>query len=157
AGWSLVVAYRAPGAPARNLTVFDGFAVQASTAAPLNIPISGFTAPPTGPVNAAVGVVTYEGDLGTTGDSIALNNTILSDPTHPPNNFFNSSISSKGATFTDKSPNFLNQMGFDVADVVVPPMVIGNGDTGATITLRTSGDGYFPGVVTTVIDLFSPA
>jgi hypothetical protein len=31
AGWSRVVAYGAPGAPARNLTVFGGYAVQQST------------------------------------------------------------------------------------------------------------------------------
>jgi hypothetical protein len=31
AGWSLVVAYRAPGEPARNLTVFDGYGSVAAT------------------------------------------------------------------------------------------------------------------------------
>jgi large repetitive protein len=44
AGWSLVVAYRLPGGQARSLTVFDGFALQASTDLPLNVPISGFVA-----------------------------------------------------------------------------------------------------------------
>ena len=156
AGWSLAVAYRAPGAPARNLTVFDGFALQSSNDSPLNIPISGFVAPPSGPVNASIGVVTYEGDLGTTGDSLALNGTKLSDATHPVNNFFNSSISSQGAALTAKNPNYPNQLGFDVANLKVPAGVIQNGATGANLTLTTSGDGYFPGVVTTAIDLFSP-
>src|SRR5262245_46571838 len=54
AGWSLVVAYRAPGLPARNLTVFNGFAVQFASDTALNIDISGFRAPPNGPVNARV-------------------------------------------------------------------------------------------------------
>jgi uncharacterized repeat protein (TIGR01451 family) len=157
AGWSLVVAYRSPSAPARNLTVFDGFAVQAATDPALNIPISGFTTPPSGPVNATLSVVTYEGDLGTLNDTLSLNDTRLSDATHPVNNFFNSSISNQGAAYTAKNPNYPNQMGFDVANIKVPAGVIHNSDTSAVITLTTSGDGYFPGVVTTAIDLFSPS
>src|SRR5262245_9742348 len=156
AGWSLVVAYSAPGAPPRNLTVFDGYAVQQSTDTPLNVPISGFIAPPNGPVNARVGVVAYEGDLGTTGDSMALNNTKLSDPVNQASNFLDSVISNQGVLVTAKNPNYANQMGFDAKGVNVPSGVIKNGDTGATITFSTSGDGYFPGVFTTAIDLFSP-
>src|SRR5262249_1359096 len=112
AGWSLVVAYSAPGDPARNLTVFNGFAVQASTDPALNIPISGFDAPPSGVVNAKVGVVAYEGDLGTTGDSMALNGKQLSDAVTPANNFFNAGISNLGVLQTAKNPNYVNQMGF---------------------------------------------
>ena len=156
AGWSLVVAYSAPGAPARNLTVFNGFAVQASTDPALNIPISGFIAPPSGPVNAKVGVVAYEGDLGTTGDSMALNGKQLSDAVTPANNFFNAGISNLGVLQTAKNPNFVNQMGFDAKVVNAPSGAILNSATSATITLTTSGDGYFPGVVTTAIDLFAP-
>ena len=96
AGWSLVVAYSAPSLPERNLTVFDGYAVQQSNDPNLNIPISGFVAPPKGAVNAEIGVVAYEGDLGTTGDSMALNGKQLSDAANPANNFFNSVISNLG-------------------------------------------------------------
>ncbi|HEY7428392.1 MAG TPA: isopeptide-forming domain-containing fimbrial protein, partial [Gemmataceae bacterium] len=156
AGWSLVVAYSAPGAPARNLTVFNGFAAQASTDPALNIPISGFVAPPAGPVNAKVGVVAYEGDRGTTGDSMALNGKQLSDAATPANNFFDSGISNLGVLQTAKNPNFVNQMGFDAKVVNAPSGAIPNSATSATITLTTSGDGYFPGVVTTAIDLFAP-
>ncbi|HKB35942.1 MAG TPA: hypothetical protein VKD72_05780, partial [Gemmataceae bacterium] len=156
AGWSLVVAYSAPGAPPRNLTVFDGYAVQATTDPPLNVPISGFIAPPNGPVNAKVGVVAYEGDPAITGDSMALNNTTLSDPVNQASNFLDSVISNQGVLVTAKNPNYANQMGFDAKVVNVPSGVIKNGDTGATITFSTSGDGYFPGVFTTAIDLFSP-
>jgi uncharacterized repeat protein (TIGR01451 family) len=156
AGWSLVVAYSLPGAPVRNLTVFDGYAVQQSTDSPLTIPISGFIAPPAGTVNAKVGVVTYEGDLGITGDSMALNGNLLSDAAAPADNFFNSGISNLGVPVTAKNPNYLNQMGFGAKVINVPSGVIKNGDTSATITLSTGGDGYFPGVVTTAIDLYAP-
>ncbi len=156
AGWSLVVAYSAPGVPERNLTVFDGYAVQQSSDSPLNIPISGFIAPPSGAVNAKVGVVAYEGDLAITGDSMALNSKQLSDAVNPANNFFDSVISNLGAYQTAKNPNYVNQMGFDAKLVQVPSGTIPNGATSATITLSTSGDGYFPGVVTTAIDLYAP-
>ena len=104
AGWSLVVAYSDPAAPERNLTVFDGYAVQQSNDPNLNIPISGFVAPPKGAVNAEIGVVAYEGDLGTTGDSMALNGKQLSDAANPANNFFNSVISNLGVAANGQEP-----------------------------------------------------
>ncbi len=121
--------HTAPSAPARNLTVFNGFAVQASTDPALNIPISGFIAPPSGPVNAKVGVVAYEGDLGTTGDSMALNGKQLSDAVTPANNFFNAGISNLGVLQTAKNPNFVNQMGFDAKVVNAPSGAILNSAT----------------------------
>jgi large repetitive protein len=75
AGWSLVVAYQAPTEVAKNLTVFNGFAaVSDNSAADRNVtvPFTGFIAPPSGDVNATIGFVTYEGDLGITGDSAFL-------------------------------------------------------------------------------------
>jgi hypothetical protein len=161
AGWSLVVAVSVPGAPERNLTVFDGFAVQQATDPALNIPISGFIAPPSGAVNAEVGVVSYEGDLGITGDTMSFGPTAtttktLSDAVNPANNFFNSVTSNLGVLQTAKNPNFVNQMGFDAKIVQAPPGAILNGGKSAVITLTTSGDGYFPGVVTTAIDLYAP-
>ena len=45
------------------------------------IPISGFTTPPDGTVNAQLGLVSYDGSLGKSVDSLSLNGTTLSDPT----------------------------------------------------------------------------
>ena len=66
-GWALVVAYGDPAAPSRNLSVFDGLQNVSSTGT-VTIPLSGFQTPLSGPVTSAVGIVAYEGDLGTTGD-----------------------------------------------------------------------------------------
>lgn len=160
-GWSLVVAYRDPAAPARNLTVFDGFAVIQNAAADRNVTInvSGFQTPPSGPVNAKVGFVAYEGDRGSDGDSATLrsgpNSRVLSDTQNPANNFFNSTISNVGNRVSSKDPDFINQLGFD-ADIVQANGVIPNGATSASVSLTTGGETYFPGVVTTVIDLFAP-
>src|SRR5262249_24411860 len=123
---------------------------------PLNIPISGFVAPPAGTVNSEVSVVAAEGDLGLTGDSMQMNGTTLSNAVNPANNFFNSTISNLGVPVTAKSPNFTNQLGFDADSVQVPSGVIPNGATGATVTLTTVGDTYFPGAVATTIDLYAP-
>ena len=66
-GWALVVAYGDPNAPSRNLSVFDGLQNVSSTGT-VTIPLSGFQTPLSGPVTSTVGLVAYEGDLGTTGD-----------------------------------------------------------------------------------------
>jgi large repetitive protein len=73
----------------------------------------------------------------------------LRDAAHPANNFFNSGITDNGTAQTAKSPNYKNQMGFDVTGIKVPAGVIKNNDTSATATLSTNGDGYFPGAWTT--------
>jgi uncharacterized repeat protein (TIGR01451 family) len=158
-GWALVVVYGNPNDPPRSLSVFDGFAsVPAKTTVP--IPISGFVTPPSGPVNAQLGFVSYAGDLGKNGDSLQLNGTTLSDATRPANNFFNSSITDLGAPQTAKNPNFVNQIGFDIgmvgADGILP-----NGATSTTLTAigentSVANVDYTPQVFTLAIDLYDP-
>ncbi len=155
AGWALVVAYEAPGLPARNLTVFDGYASVNTGQSAVTGSINGFVTPPTGAVNAEVGVVAYEGDLGFTGDSMSLDNVALSDNLNPANNFFNSAITNLGVAVTSKTPNYVNQLGFD-AKIVNASGILPNGATGATFQLQTTQDQYFPGVVTTAINLYAP-
>jgi len=155
-GWSLVVVYRDPLEPARNLTVFDGLALVSTASTPdVTVGISGFQAPPTGAVNAHVGVIAYEGDRGFTGDSMKLDGALLSDPLNPSDNFFNATISRLGVAATAKNPNYVNQLGFD-AKIVSANGIIPNGATSATITLHTALDAYLPGVVTTAFDLYAP-
>ena len=156
AGWSMIVAFQAPGMPARNITIFDGYGIIQNNDPPLNIPISGFIAPPSGTVNAKVSVIAGEGDLGLTGDSMKMNGTTLSNPLNPGDNFFNSSITNLGSPFTAKSPNYTNQLGFDADSVQAPAGTIANSATSATVTLTTDGETYFPGAVATTIDLYAP-
>jgi uncharacterized repeat protein (TIGR01451 family) len=154
AGWSLVVVYRNPADPPRNLVVFDGYAEVAPGAA-VTIPVSGFVTPPGGAVNTRLGVVTYEGDEGYTGDSFSLNGTLLANGANPSTNFFNSSISDLGAHVTAKNPNYENQLGFDV-DRIAANGVLPNGASSATIRLSSTDDRYYPGVVSFATDLYSP-
>ena len=159
-GWSLVVAYRDPAAPFRNLTVFDGYQVVSASTPAVTIPVSGFVAPPSGPVRARLGVMAYDGDKGSAGsiyigDSLRFNGTAVSDALNPANDFFNSSITRAGTRITAKQPDFANQLGLDIDTVAVDPLVA-NGATSATIALSTGGETYAPGVVTLAIDLFAP-
>jgi large repetitive protein len=155
AGWTLVVAYRDSGQPPRNLTVFDGFASINSGSPPVSIPVSGFKTPPAGAVRTTVGFVAYEGDAGLTGDSASLDGTTLSDAVNPPNNFFNSAISNLGTNVTTKSPNFVNQLGFD-AKLVAANGVLPNSSTAATVRITTSSDAYFDQVISFATDLYAP-
>jgi uncharacterized repeat protein (TIGR01451 family) len=153
AGWALVVAYRLASLPQRNIVAWDGYAnVSGAT---VSIPVSGFVTPPGGTVNTRMGVVAYEGDIGLTGDSFSLNGVAQGNALNPTTNFFNSSITSLGVAVTSKAPNYVNQLGFDI-DLLALVNALPNSSTSATISLTTSGDQYFPGVVTFSTDLYAP-
>ena len=84
-----------------------------------------------------------------------MNGAALSDSLNPSSNFFNSTISNLGVAATAKTPNYINQLGFD-AKIVDATGDVPNGATSATFQLQTDNDQYFPGVVTTAIDLYAP-
>ncbi|MEV4642653.1 Ig-like domain-containing protein [Actinoplanes sp. NPDC049548] len=156
AGWALVVAYRNPADPMRNLTIFDGFGYINNPGTPsVDITVSGFETPPTGTVKSKIGTVVYEGDLGITGDALKLDGTTLSDAANPATNYFNSTISDGGVLDTARNPNFSNLMAVDI-DTFSTTTALANGATDATLNLSTSGDTFYPGVVTMATDLFAP-
>ncbi len=155
AGWAIVVAYEAPGDPPRNLTVFDGLQAVTQGQPALTIPVSGFQTPLSGPVRTRLGFIAYEGDLGLSGDSAALDGRPLTDAVNPPNNFFNSGISIDGRPFTAKTPDYVNQLGFD-AKLIRIDGILGNGATSAKIALKTSSDQYLPQAITFATDLYAP-
>jgi uncharacterized repeat protein (TIGR01451 family) len=153
-GWSLVVAYSDTTEPLRNLTVFDGLTIVSSSAF-VDIPLSGFKTPSSGTVKTTIGVVAAEGDWGATGDYLTLNDQLLTDAVHPANNTENSTIANRGAHVTTKTPNWVNQLGYDSslfqADGFLP-----NGATTAMFRAKTTGDTYAPQAITFATELFSP-
>ena len=153
--WDLVVAYRDPTQPARNLTVFDGLATISQSTSAATLSLSGFTTPPSGPVRSVVGLISSEGDNTSTGDSATLNSTPLTDDLNPPNNVFNSSISQLGVRFTAKTPDYVNQLGSD-ANSFGADGYLANGATSATIRLTTGGETYYPSVVFFTTEIYSP-
>jgi large repetitive protein len=157
AGWNLIVVWETSSAAYRNITLFDGFAWvqvqggQQLVVGPLDF--SGFQTPNSGNVDAHVTVWATEGDRGITGDYLSLGNKSAScdsltkqhDGTHPVDNFFNSTISKGGVDVGGRTPNFSNQLGFDLATLDVPEGTIGNNQTAASVCLGTTGDTYFFG------------
>ena len=119
-------------------------------------------------MTSTVGVVAYEGDLGTLGDGAAIQGgsgafTALSNAVNPGppatsasnSNVFNSTISNAGALVTSRTPSFQNNLGYD-ADLFSTTDVLGNKQTSTQVRLSTSGDAYQPGVVTIATDLYAP-
>ena len=155
-GWSLVVVYQLNSEQFRNLTVFDGYQV-ISGGVTLPIRLDGFLTPSVGPVGAKVGIVAYEGDFGSTGDRALLNGAQLANTLNSGTNLFNSSITREGVRITDKNPDYINQMGFDI-DVFSTSGTLPTNATVTTVTLAsaTGGETYYPGVITTAIDIFVP-
>lgn len=163
--WSMVVVYTDPTLPMRDLTVFDGFA-SVQSGAPNNvvdIPVSGFRTPQAGPVNTQVGLVSYEGDRGSTGDSFKVMGgsqstfTTVSNAVNPATNVANSTISRDGALQNDGAVGkYANTLGVDIDRFAASPTLLKNGETSATLRMTTSGETWFPAVVTFAVDVFAP-
>ncbi len=149
-GWTLVVAYHESGEPVRDLSVYDGLATVASGTTS-TVTLDSIETPSSGTVHGTLGVVSWEGESGISGDSAKLNGATLSDAVSPATNFFNSSISAAGSPVGAKSPDYLNQLGFD-ADLVGVDGLVAPGSTSATVDLSSTGDTYFAGVVTLATD-----
>ena len=158
AGWSLIIVIKDPAEVARHLHVFDGFVQIDPTTSTDTTTVTGFRTPLAGIFDTRVGMVAYEGDLGSSGDYFEVNGNRISNTLNATDNFFNSTISRSDAHITDKNPNFINQLGFDIDAVDVPyaSNIIANGDTSALLTFGMTGDWYYPGVLTFAIDIFDP-
>ncbi|MEI8081203.1 MAG: isopeptide-forming domain-containing fimbrial protein, partial [Actinomycetes bacterium] len=164
AGWSLIIVYADHNEPVRAMSVFTGYANVASKES-VNIDISGFKTPTGGPVKTEIGVVSYEGDLGLVGDSFSISRKVgggwgpaqqISDPARAATNFFNSTITQPiGQHISTKSPNYQNQLGFDVGRIDASGK-LANGDTDARLTASSNGDVYYPSAITFATELFAP-
>ncbi len=154
-GWTLVIVEYDPAEPWKNLTVNQGF----QTIGPIpsaTIPVTGFTAPPIGPVNAEIGIVASEGDRRGTGDYAEFNGVRLTDGNNPSNNFFNSTLSDSAVYQSGSNPLYpSNTLGYD-ADIVSTSGLVPPGSTSANVTVGTTGDWYWPMVVTTAIEIYVP-
>lgn len=159
AGWSLVVAYRNPAQPPRNLSVFDGLVQVNTSNVRQQINVSGFTTAPSGPVRTTLGVVAYEGDQGLTGDGLKLENTQLSNGSNPVDDFFNSSVTTADGTRVrdGRNPSQNNHLGYD-ADLVQADGILANSATSARLEVNTKnpgGEAIYPGVLTFASELLA--
>lgn len=126
-GWGMIVVYENSKMNWRDVTVFDGYAyVQGNTTTNYELPVSGFNAVQSGPVNIKLGLMAGEGDRGISGDYFEIieadevnnpnpNNNDWVDLSHSGNstsNFFNSSIQTGGNA---RNPNLVNNTGLDIS------------------------------------------
>ena len=158
AGWSLVVVYESAGEPLRNVTLFDGYA-KVDNNLPVEIPVSGFLTPLSGAFSSELAFVSVEGDIQFAGDGVELiaggTTTALGNGVRPSSNFFNSTITEGASAFTAKSPNYVNQMGWDAGTYDVSA-AMANGLSSATIRLLTNSDTYGPAMVGFASEVFEP-
>jgi uncharacterized repeat protein (TIGR01451 family) len=158
-GWAVVFVIEDTTLPARDLTVFDGFASVTTTDPTVTVTINGLQTPPTGVVNTSIGAVAYEGDRNTTGDNMKLNGTALFNTLNPATNFFNSARTTLDAAGNPVqmpgTPNYINNLGYD-AKIVAANGILGNNATSATVVFNTTGDFFYPGVLTFVTELYAP-
>jgi CshA-type fibril repeat protein len=163
-GWTIVIIYKDNTTTMKNLTVFDGLAnVSSGTYSTVDIPISGFQTPLSGPVNFQLGLVVYDGDRSLTGDQLMFKGASsfvnISDAIHPSSDMFNSTLSRNGMLTSQRNPNYNNTLGYD-ANIFNPDNssknYIGNNAISATIRQTTGGETFLTQVVTSAIDVYEP-
>ncbi|WSI24884.1 DUF3344 domain-containing protein [Streptomyces sp. NBC_01343] len=151
-GWTLVVAYEHPQEPVRRISVWDGFesiAAGAGAGAGETVDIAGLDAV-AGSAGKA-GVVAYDGDRGTLGDSLTVTSDSgrrvnISDAENPFNDVMNSTITEFGDPSVVRQPERMNNLGYD-ADVFDLSPALSGGARSLSFRFTGESQGQFLGVL----------
>ncbi|MFJ2596275.1 DUF3344 domain-containing protein [Streptomyces erythrochromogenes] len=148
-GWTLVVAYEHPQEPLRRISLWDGFESLAARAGDGTVEIEGLDAP-AGSAGRA-GVVAYDGDRGTLGDSLTVTadsgrRVSLSDGENPFNDVMNSTITEFGGQSFVRQPDHMNNLGYD-ADVFDLSPALSGGARSLNFRFTGESQGHFLGVL----------
>ncbi|MCX4543117.1 DUF3344 domain-containing protein [Streptomyces sp. NBC_01565] len=151
-GWTLVVAYEHPQEPVRRLSLWDGFeglAAGAGEAAGETVEIAGLDARPG--ASGKAGVVAYDGDRGTLGDSLTVTadsgrRVSLSDGENPFDDVMNSTITEFGQNAFVRQPDHMNNLGYD-ADVFDLSPALSGGARSLNFKFAGESQGHFLGVL----------
>lgn len=158
AGWSMVVVYTNPADPVREVRLIEGLS------AVLNGSPIGLVVPTVqsyvGSGIIELGVVVYEGDNTISGDQLVVNGTPVSNAQNPVTNVFNSTRTRLGSAVSvagdlpqlTGGPQSFACVDIDVFDVT--PLVPAQGSI--SLQFSSSGDVYYPGVVTVSMPVASP-
>ena len=158
--WSMTVAYANEAEPARNLNVWHGWELTAPNVngGVQQFTVSGFTPPPSGPVNTKIGVVQADGDRNSGPDSLEISSpsapwTQFTTPLNPATDFFRSVIST-GQPGLD--PAFIYNLNTDIA-LVERDDIVSNADDEFSFRVRTAGSEFlYSQVVHAAVDLYEP-
>ncbi|MHA5048715.1 DUF3344 domain-containing protein [Streptomyces sp. SD15] len=148
-GWTLVVAYENSTEPLRHLALWDGFtSLKSGSGQEIRLQDVGFAAGAGG----RAGLVAYNGDRGTTGDSLTLTtgsaSTALSDSANPQDDILNSTISGAAGA---RVPEYANTLGYD-SDVFDLGSGLQNAGDQLTFRLRSEQDSAWAGVLFAAVD-----
>ncbi|MFJ3975255.1 DUF3344 domain-containing protein [Streptomyces sp. NPDC090021] len=148
-GWTLVVAYEHPQEPLRRVSLWDGFESLAARAGDGKVAIEGLDAPAGSA--GRVGVVAYDGDRGTLGDSLVVTadsgrRVSISDGENPFNDVMNSTITEFGGQSFVRQPDHMNNLGYD-ADVFDLSPALSGGARSLDFRFTGESQGHFLGVL----------
>ncbi|WP_264203191.1 DUF3344 domain-containing protein [Streptomyces bambusae] len=164
-GWTLVAAYEHDKEPLRELSLWDGFQPLAGTADPagaeadkeagrsrgagLDLRLDGMNVPARGA--GKVGIVGYDGDRGTLGDSLSVTadsgrRVSISDAENPFNDVMNSTITEFGRSAFKRQPEHVNSLGYD-ADVFDLAPALSGGARSLNFGFEAESQGHFLGVL----------
>ncbi|MGW5851005.1 DUF3344 domain-containing protein [Streptomyces sp. NPDC055254] len=148
-GWTLVAAYEHPREPVRRVSLWDGFEALAARAGDGTVEVTGLDAP--AGASGRAGVVAYDGDRGTLGDSLTVTadrgrRVSLSDSENPFNDVMNSTITEFGTHSFARQPEHMNNLGYD-ADVFDLSPALSEGARSLNFRFTGESQGYFLGVL----------
>ena len=149
-GWQIVFVYESPDLPAKNITLFDGYAHVTRNVNNFEIDFTGFQTIPTGNVEAKVVFGALEGDRGLDGDRLQIRNVAnnfvdLNTTQRDTDNFFNSRITIDNNNFVNRYPASRNTLGFDAAVFTLDNAgnsIITNNQTSTTLRLTSDQETY---------------
>ncbi|MFJ6568864.1 DUF3344 domain-containing protein [Streptomyces sp. NPDC091292] len=153
-GWTLVAAYEKASEPLRQLAVWDGFAAFEPGHRDVSVALDGVRIP-AGAAGRA-GLVAYNGDRGTTGDSLTVSTgkgaaTALSDPRNPAGNVLNSTIGEPGTPQAGRRPAYAHTLGYD-SDVFPLDRALKSGAGRLELRLSVRQDAAWAGVLFAAAD-----
>ena len=168
--WGLVVVYKNPSLVDKSITIFDGYGYMASGGGIQTLNVSGFSTPPSGAINATIGVMGGEGDLSIAGDPFSIqqrttstyrfldrNGNTSATASGVFNNFFDSSISIAGNP--PRNPNHPNNYGSDIHMlnlVNTGNSIIDNGQTSTSFQYGSTQDTYIIYSIAFSVDNYVP-
>ncbi len=167
-GWTIVIAYsNSTFFEPQNLTVFDGCAAVKSGSGNVDVAISGFLTPSSGPVSCELGTVVYDGDRGSSdgfqfkqsGAPSFYDMATTTIPLNGTGDAWNSKISSKGSVVTTRNPAYNNTLGYDASIFDLPNTSntqLSNNQTAATVRFFSNSENVIAQVLTTNITQYNP-
>ncbi|MFE6483437.1 DUF3344 domain-containing protein [Streptomyces sp. NPDC057757] len=152
-GWTLMVAYEKESEPLRHLAMWDGFDAIGPGGDQV-VRLRGLPSPEG--AGGRVGLVAYNGDRGSRGDSLTVSDghgepTALGDAANPLDDVLNSTISEPGPDVMERVPAYSNTLGYD-SDVFELGKGIGRGGDQLTFRLVSQRDTAWVGALFTAVD-----